>query len=217
MDRFASIVDQLRAPMTVSSTQSVNRVNVVAPQTVEECNALRAWAESAPMTCQPAASTEQIEKHLEFLAATLPSKNVDDESGRRRFAVYVSLLGQYSNEALQFMAREACRAYDWFPTPRQCLDLIANYRPPASERETALRLCADFAENRFAHWLVNIRNGQPVGDVPEKWLRIAVEQGAMRRLSDGSYVSRALYQGPTKPYSPPPREPFDPSVLEGMA
>lgn len=151
------------------------------------------------------------------MSAALPSKGLDEMTGKMKVAVYASLLGAHSNEALAFMARTACQTLDWFPTPRQCLELIADYRPPTSPQEIALRLCEHYTTEQFDRWMTRICDGQPVGDVPEQWLRIAVEQGAMRRLSDGSYVSRALYQGPTKPYSPPPREPFDPSVLEGMA
>jgi len=183
-----------------SLTLSERPVKTAVPQTIEECAALREWAESLPVEIQRPATQDQVERHLEFLAATLPAKAIDNEAGKRRFAVYVSLLGSYSNEALQYMAREACRKYDWFPTPRQCLELVAEYRPPVSERETTLRLCSDFAQAQFDRWLANVRDGQEPGDVPESWMRIAVEQGVMRRLDNGSYVSRALYQGPRKAY-----------------
>jgi hypothetical protein len=130
---------------------------------------------------------------LSFIDAALPSKNVDEATGERRTAVYASLLGSYSTDALAFMAREACRTLDWFPTPRQCLDLIAGYRPPVSDQEMALRLCSDFTQTQLERWLDNVRDGQPLGDVPDQWLRIAVERGHVRRLDDGSYVSRASY------------------------
>lgn len=174
-------------------------MSVAPPRSVEECKALKAWAESEPTESPPVATQAQIEDRLEYLAATLPSRNIDDEAGRKRFAVYVSLLGGYSWEAIAHMAREACRRHDWFPTPKQCLDIISEYRPPVSDREIALRLCQDFTTAQFDRWLANVGNGQPIGDVPEQWKRIAVEQGAIRRLSDGNYVSRALYHGPFKP------------------
>jgi len=190
---------------------------LVRPTTPDECRALLDWARSTQPPSLPAASNEQLAKHLAFMSAALPSKGLDEMTGKMKVAVYASLLGGYSNEALAFMARAACQTLDWFPTPRQCLELIADFRPPTSPQEIALRLCEHYTAEQFDRWLANIIEGQPVGDVPEQWLRIAVEQGAMRRLSDGSYVSRALYHGPTKPYSPPPRVPIDPSVLEGMA
>jgi len=135
------------------------------------------------------------------MSAALPSKGLDEVTGKMKVAVYASLLGSYSNEALAFMARSACMTLDWFPTPRQCLELIADYRPPVSPQEIALRLCSDFTNEQFERWMINLREGQPIGDVPEQWKRIAVEQGPLRRLTDGTYVSRVLYQGPAKPYA----------------
>jgi len=146
------------------------------------------------------ATRQELTKHLQFMAAALPSKNVDDTTGAMRAAVYASLLAGYSNDALRFMARTACATLDWFPTPRQCLDLISAYRPPVSDQETALRLCQSYTDAAFDRWLDNIGSGQPIGDVPEQWRRIAVERGILRRLSDGSFVARARYHGPFKPY-----------------
>jgi hypothetical protein len=175
-------------------------VRVATPTTVEQCRALKAWAEAEPIRQTIAASREQIETHLEYLSTTLPSQAVDDESGKKRFAVYVSLLSHFSNEALQFMSREACRTLDWFPTPKQCLALAAKYRPPVSDRDVALSLCSDFTQAQFDRWLANVEAGQEVGEVPEQWLRIATERGPIRRLSNGRFVSRARYHGPVKQY-----------------
>jgi hypothetical protein len=175
---------------------------ITPPTSDAECNALREWAQTAPTEHAPAATTEQLGKHLAFMAAALPSKGLDEMTGKMKVAVYASLLGGHSNEALAYMARRACQTLDWFPTPRQCLDLIAEYRPPVSNRETALRLCSDYTAAQFERWIANLIDGQQVGDVPDQWKRIAVEQGAMRRLSDGSFVSRAMYHGPYKPWAP---------------
>jgi hypothetical protein len=187
--------------MTASPTHFAKPPVIAAPATDEECNALREWAQNTPLVAPPPATTEQLARHLAFMAAALPSKSVDDVSGKMRVAVYASLLSGYTNAALAFMARAACQTLDWFPTPRQCLDLIAGYRPPVSDQETALRLCQDYTSGQFDRWMTNLADGQPIGSVPEHWKRIAVEQGALRRLSDGSFVSRALYHGPSKPWS----------------
>lgn len=199
MDRFAAIVDQLRGPQTGSLQPSVKCPDLRHPTTDAECNALREWAQSTPADRPAAASMDQLKRHLEFMAAALPSKGLDEQSGKMKAAVYAALLGGQPNEALAYMARTACMTLDWFPTPRQCLDIIADYRPPVSDQEIAIRLCQDYTANQFDRWIANLSDGQPIGDVPEQWKRIAVEQGAIRRLSDGSYVSRALYHGPYKP------------------
>lgn len=153
---------------------------------------------------QPAAPA-RILKRLEYLDAMLPRRAQDDAGGELRTSAYLSLLTEYSDEALAFMVREACRRLDWFPTAKQLLAILVEYRAPASEQSIALLECERFADAAFERWIDNIRDGQPIGDVPDKWVRIAVERGHMRRLDDGSSVSRALYHGPYKPYAPPPR------------
>lgn len=200
MQKFSAIIDQLREPATALPTPFAKCPAIVRPTSDEECRALREWAQHAPVAPPQPATIEQLAEHLKFLAAALPSKNVDDINGKMKASVYAALLGGYSNDALKFMARSACATLDWFPTPRQCLDLIAAYRPPVSDQETALRLCQDYSNDQFERWYGNVKAGQPIGDVPEQWMQIAVERGAMRRLSNGSFVSRALYYGPTKPY-----------------
>jgi hypothetical protein len=188
--------------VTDSAPRSVKRPVFGKPVSDEECTALREWAETSVVERDPPAEPAQLARHLDFMAAALPSKNLDETTGRMKVAVYASILGGYSNAALAHMARRACETLDWFPTPRQCLDLIGDYREPVTEQETARRLCCDYTNDKFERWIANMREGQPVGDVPERWLRIAVEQGVMRRLNDGSYVTRAAYHGPVKPYAP---------------
>jgi len=175
----------------------MRRPAIIKPTSDTERAALREWAQNSPSERQPAAPREVLAKHLSFMAAALPSKGLDDISGKMKVAVYASLLGGFSSEALAFMARTACQTHNWFPTPRQCLEIIADYRPPETDQETALRLCQAYTSETFERWIGNVIDGQPIGDVPDQWKRIAVEQGALRRLSDGSYVSRALYHGPS--------------------
>lgn len=136
----------------------------------------------------------------------LPRRGQDDETGERRTAGYLALLAGQTSGALSFMVREACKRFIWFPTAKELLDILAEYRPPQPEQALALIECERFADQAFARWIANIADGQPVGDVPEQWMRIAVERGQMRRLEDGTFVSRALYQGPVKAYVPPVRE-----------
>lgn len=200
MQKFSAIIDQLREPATVSRMPSVRCPAITRPTSDEECRALREWAQTVPTVPPQPASIDQLTKHLQFLAAALPSKNVDDLNGKMKASVYASLLGGYSNDALAFMARTACATLDWFPTPRQCLDLISAYRPPVSDQETALRLCQDYQTEQFDRWFANVSAGQPIGDVPEQWQRIAIERGVLRRLPGGTIVIRARYHGPFKIY-----------------
>lgn len=166
---------------------------ITVPKTEEECRSLQAWAENQPIG-PVAASPDQIAKHLSFLAAALPSRAVDEESAKMRFAVYQKILGAYPAGAIAFMARRACETLDWFPTPRQCLNLIRDYVSAPGQRETALRLCHDFWQQEFDRFIDALRAGEidqaAIDAKPERWRRIAVERGYLRRMTDGSFVIR---------------------------
>lgn len=159
------------------------------PQTAEECRALEAWAHAQFVS---KAEPQQIARHLEFLAATLPSRATDDHSAKMRFAVYSRFLMEYSNEALAFMAREACIRFDWFPTPRQCLLILEEWNSP--DRDTALRQCQTYWQDRHEAWLDLLATGDAaqadIDAVPDQWKRIAVEHGHLRRMADGQYILR---------------------------
>ena len=205
-----SLLQDMAASMGASPL-SVKCRPVDRPTTMAECDALAEWAEASRTPPQPV-SESAFGKHFEYLSV-LPSKNVDEDLGRKSATVYYALLGGHSAGAISYLVRRATETLDWYPTPKQCLDIVAGYRAPPTEQEQALLICREFAEEQFAQWLENVRNGQPIGDVPERWMRIAVERGAMRVLADGRFVSRALYHGPVRPISAVVRVPAD--VVEG--
>lgn len=167
------------------------------PETEEECRALKAWAEETGEPV-PTASVEQISRHLEFLAATLPSKNVDDTTGKMRFSVYYRMLSGYSDRALAYMSRKVCERHDWFPTPHQCLEILEGYHEPPSPQATALAYCRHFWAERLDNFLDTLKAGtclqEMIDGVPDQWRRIAAEQGYLRRMPDGSYVVRNRVQ-----------------------
>lgn len=164
------------------------------PATREECRALRAWANAQPVNRPNAATGEQIERYIEFLAATLPSKAIDAEVGKRRFAVYVSLLDGLSNEALSHMSRRACETLDWFPTPRQCLDLAREYEPPRSAASQALIDCNHYDQAAFDQWIAALPIDGEIGDAPQRWIDIAIARNAIRRSPDGTLTIRRTPQ-----------------------
>jgi hypothetical protein len=164
------------------------------PETVEEAKALRAWADAQDDRQAPA-TQGQLTKHLTFLAATLPSKSIDDDSGKMRFAVYASLLGEYGNDALAYMARRACAELDWFPTPRWGLETVQQYRAPASEKDQALALCHRFWQGRFEDFIALLKadtaTQADVDAVPMQWRKIAMERGHLRWIEEEKrYVIR---------------------------
>lgn len=163
------------------------------PETADEARALKAWADAEDDRPEPA-SANQIGKHLAFMSATLPSKSSDEDSGKMRFAVYSRILGEFSNHALAYMARKACETLDWFPTPRQCLEILQGYRAPPTEKDDALQLCHRFWQGKFEDWFAAVQDGNvdqdTIDNAPKQWRMIAMERGLLRLMPDGSFVLR---------------------------
>ncbi|WP_084733014.1 hypothetical protein [Sphingobium chungbukense] len=179
----------------------MSKPDIRLPETVEECFALKVWADAQDDRPAPA-SPLQITKHLTFMAATLPSKSTDDESGKMRVAVYSKILGAYSNEALAYMARRACSEMQWFPTPRQCLELVRQYQPPVSEKVEALALCHRFWEGKFDDFIFELEQGiaqqEMIDAAPLNWRKIAMERGFLRWVPEGDrYMIRHKLVGAT--------------------
>lgn len=176
-----------------SDRSLVTKPRISTPPTVEEIKALKVWADVQDDRPEPA-SVNQIAKHLSFMAATLPSKATDEDSGKMRVAVYSRLLGDFSNHALAYMARKALETLDWFPTPRQCLEILQGYRPPLTEKDEALQLCHHFWQGRFEDWHTAVRDGTAdqatIDNAPKQWRMIAMERGLLRLMPDGSFVLR---------------------------
>lgn len=158
--------------------------------TVSECNELRAIALAMPAEHLPATPSE-LAKQLQYIRATLPSQNSDDLSGQMRTVVYARLLGGYSKEALSYMTQRVCSELNWFPTPHQCLAILKEYQPPATQQDKALIICAKHTQARFDEWVSALRSGgdAELDGVPDRWLRIAEEQGHLRCV-EGKYERR---------------------------
>lgn len=198
-----TVIDGGMASPTPSEKSLVPKPPICLPETIEEAKALRAWA-MAQDDRAPSAHVLQITKHLSFMAATLPSKSVDDESGKMRVAVYSKILGDFSNEALAYMARRACTELDWFPTPRQCLEILRDHRPEVTEKQRALQFCHNFWQGKYEDFILALKTDtidqDAVDTVPHQWKMIAVEQGYLRYFpEDGRYAIRARLPVAEKP------------------
>lgn len=169
---------------------------------MEECRSLAEWAREQS-DAEPKATPQEIAKHLGFLSATLPSRNGDEQSAKMKFAVYTKILGDFSNAALAYMAREACIRHEWFPAPKQCLDILNEWTPPTGVRTRTLQICDAFWQREFDRWIARLAGDDASPDdltgVPANWLSIAEEQGLLRRMDDGSFVIRSIWHGPRKP------------------
>jgi hypothetical protein len=158
--------------------------------TVSECDELRELALAMPTEHIPAAPSE-LAKQLQYIRATLPTQNTDEQAGQMRTAVYARLLGGYTKDALSYMTERVCRELNWFPTPRQCLAILAAYRPRPTRKDKALAICAAHNQARFDEWIMALRTGgdADLATVPQSWLRIAETQGHLRYV-DGKYERR---------------------------
>jgi len=161
---------------------------------------LRRWAETTSPSPPVPATADQLVDCLETMEANLPRQRMDDRSGQIKANTIATVLSEYTGEALAFLTYQAIRRLRWFPSVRECLDILAEYRRPEPEQQIALRLCQDYQTEQFDRWFANVSAGHPIGDVPEQWQRIAVERGVLRRLPGGSIVIRSKYHGPVKPY-----------------
>jgi len=167
---------------------------VSRPTSDEQYQALVAAIPTLSTVAEVQASPNQFAKIFKYLADTLPARASDEESGRTKLTVYASILGHFSNDALAFMARRACETLDWFPTPKQCLEILRDYAAPQPPRATAERYCFEYRQAQMEAFLNALRDGPAttaiLADKPDQWLRIANERGYLRKLPDGSYIIR---------------------------
>lgn len=163
------------------------------PKTLTECDDLAKWAREQPPQRPIACDRDHMADHLLFMASALPSQAVSTDTGKARFAVYLSVLRDLTDAQMAHVARESCKRLKWFPTPAECLEIAREISPPGDERAATLRLCSDTATEIMNRWCDDPDVEQ---DVPEAWHRIAIERGTLSRLPDGRLVSRRRVYGP---------------------
>jgi hypothetical protein len=150
------------------------------------------WAETLPAR-EPPATNEEFAKIFEYIAV-MPSRNDDNETGRKRLAAYRTMLSEYSNNALAFMARRVFSEHTFFPSVKQCLEALSQYREPLSKRAKVINLCQLSAEDRFGQFIAALRDDQTqdwIDSHPLHWRRMAVERGLLR-WDNGVMVKRLV-------------------------
>ena len=82
------------------------------------------------------------------------------------------------------MTQQAICEHDWFPTPNQCLAILARYTAPPSKYDKIIAKCQKTAEDHLAELTQSLRSGTATQDqvdaAPERWKRILLEQGYLR-------------------------------------
>lgn len=126
----------------------------------------------------------------------LPSRADDETKGELRLAIYQRMLGHNPNGAISYLVERALAELNWFPSPKQCLDILADWKEPVSKerrrRDIACNLIAGERRMRFedAMYAMQARelHGDALDAIPERWKLIAVERGYLRLAPDGFIV-----------------------------
>lgn len=173
---------------------------IAAITTVDEARRLEAWANRQPARWAPV-TVDKLAEQLGYMDAVLPSKLSDSDKGRRRAAVYASVFGDCSEHAIRYMVNRAIRELKWFPTPSECLAIIADHQDPETPRQRAFAMLQGFAQTRFEDFRAKLKAGEGTPDLvasaPDQWKRICVEQGFLRWTREGGFVIEERYLPPS--------------------
>ena len=123
----------------------------------------------------------------------LPSRADDETKGELRLAIYQRMLGNYPNGAISYLVERALAELNWFPSPKQCLDILADWREPITEerrrRDLAINLIAGEKRMRFEDAMEALErrelSGAELEALPQRWKLIAVERGFLRDTHEG--------------------------------
>lgn len=131
----------------------------------------------------------------------LPSRADDEDTGKLRLGIYHRMMGHYPRDAIAYMAEAVMAKYDWFPTPRQCLEILAEWRDTAAvehKHRTTMAASAVRQEKQA-------RLGDIMGDLDRRALDqaaidalpiqmrvIGAERGFLRLHDDGVYRARPV-------------------------
>lgn len=133
--------------------------------------------------------------------AILPGRAEDEVRGELRFAIYRKLLGKYSKAAFSHLVETALSTLDWFPTPKQCLDILADWREhDVVEHKHRLAMAASAVRQERQARLGEIMgaldrralNQAAIDALPEQVRAIGAERGFLRLHDDGVYRARPV-------------------------
>lgn len=135
------------------------------------------------------------------MAAILPSRNTDEATGELRVRIYQRMLGGKSEQAISYLVERALTELEWFPTPKQCLEILDDWqdlRAEKQEREIAMSMLVNESRERHNDWMQIFRDRRAtqadVDRVSDNWREIAEIQGYLRRNPEtGDYTVREKY------------------------
>lgn len=162
------------------------------PKTDAECEALAIWAEKAPSSSEAPATFDEIAEALMFLNSVLPSRNFDEEAGEKRTAVFIQILADYSKSQIDYMTSRAARELEWFPVPKQMLDILKEAPKPYNPKAEARLMVHRYQAQKLEDWISSIPglSVEELNAAPERWKAIAETRMYATRNDDGTYSHR---------------------------
>ncbi len=182
------LMDQVLAGLTVETGSSElvtvsSNVPRLDDQRMAELEAVANAPLPRPEPCDPA----HFAKCMRSLSL-LPSRADDETKGELRLAIYQRMLGNYPNGAISYLVETALAELNWFPSPKQCLDILRGWNAPITEerrsRDLAANLIAREKRMRFEEAMEALERRELTGEaldaLPQRWKLIAVERGFLR-------------------------------------
>lgn len=158
---------------------------------------LAAIADSPPLALLPC-DGEEFTK-LILTMSTMARRADDEATGKLRLAILRRVIGHHPREAIAYMVEKAITTLEWFPSPKQCLDILAGWKrsdEAVQRHASAIRLVRAERQARFddiMHALEQRQLDQAAIDaLPDKIRSIAAERGFLRLHDDGVYRARPV-------------------------
>lgn len=151
----------------------------------------------APLPVLVACSEQQFDECLRILLANLPKRNSDDLSGDLLITAYSGKLGGFSREQIGYLTDQALERCEWFPTIKQCLSIIAEWKRDDDAlrlQERAKSMVLWERQARFDEMMGRLAAGavgqDEIDALPDQWKAVGETRSYLRREDDGRYVSR---------------------------
>lgn len=153
-----------------------------------------------PAPSIPCCDDDHFEKSMRALAI-LPGRAEDDLRGELKFAIYRRMIGKYSKAAISHLVETALSTLDWFPTPKQCLDILADWRDPDAAAHKHRTVMAASAVRQEKQARLNdimdaldrrLLDQAAIDALPQRVREIGAERGFLRLHDDGVYRVRPL-------------------------
>lgn len=152
---------------------------------------------NSPLPPLPRCDDDYFDKSMRAMSI-LPRRADDEVRGELRLHLYRRMIGHYPREAISFLAERALASLDWFPSPKQCLDILGEWKrnDDAVQRQaSAQRLVRAEMQARFDDRLGALErrelDQQAIDALPLRMREIGVERGFLRLHDDGVFRVRA--------------------------